>query len=234
MTFRGSSHAHPNPSPTRITAWSFSRLKTWLQCPLKAKLLFIDKLKEPESQAMADGQRIHKLAEDYLNHAFDTVPEELHSFGEDYKALRQAGGLLVEHPLAFKEDLTLCDWFAKDAWLRVRFDAFVLDKENRHACVIDLKTGKVRKEDEEQLSLFALAVFLAYPEIDEVQTELWYINHGHPAAQSYKRSHLDSLKTKWFGKAEQMLHDEQFLPTPSPLCRWCAWRKSNGGPCQYE
>ena len=36
----------------KITAWSFSRYNLYQQCPGKAKLMYIDKLKEPTSDAM--------------------------------------------------------------------------------------------------------------------------------------------------------------------------------------
>ena len=53
------------PKPTTIQGpWSYSRLTTWEQCPLKAKLKYIDGLKEPGSPAMDRGTAIHKDAEE--------------------------------------------------------------------------------------------------------------------------------------------------------------------------
>jgi RecB family exonuclease len=217
----------------RITAWSWSRAKTYSQCPFKLKCSAIDRIKEPESEAQLEGKRVHKLAEDFLLGRIE-FPKELAFFKDDYEALRNCGeDLKVEYPITFREDLSETTWFAKDAWLRVRFDAFVWNDDGT-AVVIDLKTGKVRKEDLEQCELFALAVFLRYPEIEEVTSELWYTINGSAPSAVHSRKDLGILKAKWFGKAERMMADTEFLPTPNNLCGWCFFRKSNGGPCKFS
>ena len=40
-----------------LTAWSFSRWDKHAQCPLKARLSFIDKLKEPSSRRWSAARR---------------------------------------------------------------------------------------------------------------------------------------------------------------------------------
>lgn len=234
--FRGSSR---EPSLPQITAWSYSRLKTYLQCPAKAKYAYIDRLPEPSSPAMDEGQRVHKLAEDYLKGKVGNaeIPDELLLFAGDYAALREyADGnpdrVFVEHGAAFRKDLGVCDWFSKEAWLRVRYDALVINEDNS-AVVIDLKTGKRRQEDRDQLSLFALATFMLFPGVTDVRTELWYCKDGALVEGSYRREDFEALKAEWLKKAEPMLHDRQFLPTPNALCKWCAFRKEANGPCSF-
>lgn len=228
--FRGSNRAE---TPERITAWSFSRIKCFEQCPFKLKCSAIDKLKEPESPQMLEGKRVHKLSEDWLLGKLEAFPVELKFFTEDYQALKDCGpDLFVEHPLTFRKDLTLTKWFGADAWLRVRFDAFVLN-DDQTAVVVDLKTGKQRKEDKEQTELFALAVFLALPDMQAVTSELWYSTTGNVLISEHTRAQLGVLKAKWFGKAERMMTETEFLPTPNGLCSWCHFRKSNQGPCKF-
>ena len=231
--FRGSRREEIETLP-RVYAWSFSRLKTWLQCPAKLKYSAIDKLPEPVSEAMLYGKIIHKSAEDFLLGKLKQLPAELGKFAEDYQALRNCGpDLYVEHPLTFREDLTLTTWFGKDAWLRVRYDAFV-NNHDGSAVLLDWKTGRKRKEDIAQCELFAIAAFLAYPELTEVQSELWYLASGELTTAQHKREDLERLKAKWFGDAGRMLTDTEFLPTPNGLCSWCHFRKSNGGPCKFS
>ena len=62
-------------APTGITAWSFSRLTAYENCPLKFKLTTIDKLKEPASPAMDRGKEIHLQGELYLKGTTAGVPE---------------------------------------------------------------------------------------------------------------------------------------------------------------
>jgi RecB family exonuclease len=230
--FRGSSRP-PTPEELKLTAWSYSRLKTWRQCPFKLKCSAIDRIKELESPQQLEGQRVHKLSEDYLLGREKKLPKELESFGEDYKALRQCGnGLRVEFPLTFRADLSLADWFAKDAWLRVRFDALVLNDDG--TCVaIDLKTGRKRPEDREQLSLYAYALFTAFANMQTVQTELWYVPGGEVVADSFERKDYARYKAFWEGEGAKVLAEREWLATPNGLCAYCHHRKSNGGVCQF-
>jgi hypothetical protein len=239
MAYKGSSREATKP---RVTSWSFSALKTYQQCPFKLKCSRIDKLPEPQSPQMLEGQRIHKLAEDYLNGAIAEVPEELKLFGDDYRDLRQYGSeavdglghVFAEYGAAFREDLSICEWWAKDAWLRVKLDALVLNYEGGvpvSAVVVDLKTGKPRRDDKDQLSLFAFGVMLLYPTVEEVRSELWYCAGGELVNGVHLRSGFEHLKKEWLDKAAPMLADEEFLPTPNGLCSWCAFSKLKGGPC---
>ena len=225
--FKGSRQVNEVQVP-RITAWSYSRLKTYAQCPLKAKLAFIDRIPESESAPSLDGQRIHKLAEDYLNGKISSVPLELAYFASDYSDLREHGSafpgqVLVEHGGAVDAELNPVEWFSKDAWLRIRIDAAVIDGDS--AIVMDLKTGKQRDQDNEQLSLFALVTFLLFPQVNTVRTELWYCKAKHVTASEFKRKDIDTMKAKWLAAPVAMLADTEFLPTPNPLCRWCSYSK---------
>ena len=58
----------------QITSWSFSRYSDYKLCPLKARLKHVDKHKEPQNDAMARGQAIHKLAEDYTKGSIARLP----------------------------------------------------------------------------------------------------------------------------------------------------------------
>ena len=65
------------PIGNGVTAWSISRLNTYTQCPFKFKLTAIDRIKEPQSPAMARGAAIHKEAENYLKGTDIAVPQNL-------------------------------------------------------------------------------------------------------------------------------------------------------------
>ena len=94
----------------KIKAWSFSRYDTYKQCPFKAKLRYIDKLKEPKSEAMERGSDIHKLCEDYISlPGRRLVPDDLTLFAGLLRKLRaqhkkSISGMVVEDEWAFKKD----------------------------------------------------------------------------------------------------------------------------------
>jgi ATP-dependent exoDNAse (exonuclease V) beta subunit len=224
-----------------ITAWSYSRWNTYSQCPLKAKLEYIDKITSPPSDAMKNGLRVHKLAEDFVIGKIQTLPKELSKHAEFFRAMRKlyaAGdpGLMVEGELAFRKDWSPCGWFDKDCWLRVKCDIVYEFDGDIH--IGDVKTGSYKTFQKgaylTQLSLYSLALLLKYPE-RRVIPRLMYVDHGFDFPDTfeivYTASDLPRLKKEWLKRVSPMLKDKKFLPTPNRLCGWCAYHKHKGGQC---
>lgn len=218
------------PYTPQFTAWSFSRLYAWEECPLRAKLKLIDKLKEPEGPALARGNEIHKEAEKYASGQLRTVPKSLALMSDDFKGLKKAKPL-VEQQWAFNIDWEPCDWFGRDAWLRVICDAVTVSPP--HAVVIDHKTGKFREGYNDQVELFALAALAKFQDIETVRTELWYVDHGKIIPNDFDRSMEKKLRAKWVKRAKPMLLDKSFNPRPGGHCRWCHFSKAKGGQCKF-
>lgn len=120
----------------KITAWSFSRYNLYQQCPGKAKLMYIDKLKEPTSDAMLNGTKKHKELEDWLK-GYAPLPSWMHpnlmEFCTRLLTLKPAAELEV----AFNKNWQPVDWFAKDAWARIKIDA--LSRTGTHVEILDWK-----------------------------------------------------------------------------------------------
>lgn len=220
----------PTKPVQRITTWSFSRWNDYEQCPYKAKLKHIDKLKEPGSAAMDRGLAIHKLAEQFVNGGLKTLPEELQNFKEEFKALKKLGAA-TEQQRAFTKDWTPTGWFDSDAWCRVIVDASA--RQDKLIRIIDHKTGKVKDGLDPQLELYAIAGLILDDEAEEVRAELWFLDHGVIEERAYTIDDLPDLKRKWATRTAAMLKDTTFKPKPNDGCRWCHFRKSNNGPCRY-
>lgn len=216
----------------QITAWSYSRWQTYQDCPQKAKFKFIDKLPEPGSSAMERGSAIHKLAEDFTAGKVRArgVPPELVKFKEEFKELKRLKPL-CEEQWAFTSNWQTTGWFDKDAWLRVKMDAYYL--ENFKMGLIDHKTGKVKEDHITQLGLYALAGFKKFPEIETAVASLWYLDHGTMTSREYTREQMAALQKEWERMSKPMLNDTKFLPKPGNSCRWCHFSKSKQGPCRY-
>jgi len=176
------------PTGGPIKAWSYSRYNTYKQCPLKAKLKFVDKLEEPKNDAMARGIEIHNKCEDYIKGKLKRLPKELKLFGDAFRDLKarfkkKVPAMVVEDMWAFTVDWDETQWnnWAK-CWVRIKLDLAYFVEENV-LDITDFKTGKFRpmmNEDYiEQLELYALAALLTYPQKDLiVKPRLMYLDAG--------------------------------------------------------
>lgn len=236
--------------PKKFEAGSWSRFNDHRRCGLYAKLKYLDKLPEPGSPAMERGGAIHKLGERYVLGQIRILPEELKLFKEEFAYLRKVGAN-VEGQLAVDRGWNPCDWFSRDAWLRVVTDARHQENKGKTIVGIDYKTGKVYEENDEQLSLYSPVLFAHHPEADELILKLWYLDAGEEKVYRYrregikaatkkpggdavdKRPSFDELKAAWAEKLHPLLTDRKFVATPNEKCRYCHFRKSNGGPCRY-
>lgn len=235
----------PTKPIKQITAGSISRLKTYENCALKAKLQILEKIKEPDSEAMANGTYVHALAQgwstgaksvDIMGPDFKTVirtvkftkkiPKELQNFTEEFDALRKVKHLLhTEDKLAFDKDWKPVTFFDKSVRYRCVIDCHY--PSDGDSICIDYKTGKIRKEDTQQLSMYAMALFLTTP-AKVVDGSLWYLDQGEAVPASFKRSELPQLKAYWTKRFAPMFKDQRFKATPNRLCGWCSFSKSKG------
>lgn len=230
------------------TSWSFSRYGDYKTCPHKFYLKHILRLKEPPSPAMARGAAIHTMCENYIKGTLAKLPVELKEFKDFFTEMRarykkRAMPMVVEDQWAFTKawDQTQWnDWVG--CWVRIKLDiAYQQDAESLD--IEDFKTGKQRDEDEasylEQLQLYATAGFLMMPHIKKITPRLRYLDQGtlYPPADEapivYLREELPKLLKLWESKVKKMMADTTFKATPNNKCRFCHFRKENGGPCQY-
>lgn len=218
----------------RITAWSHSRWGDYEQCNYMAGLKHVMKQKTPGSAAMDRGSAIHTAAQQYTVNG-GRVPVELKPLAVEFKDLRKLGGQ-AEKELAFDKDWNVTGWFDANAWCRIKVDHLVLATlDNRIGRIIDYKTGKLSdKSYDTQLELYAVGDLIVDPLADESSTELWFTDQGKiikREAGNYKRGELPMLKKTWEKRVKKMLADTRFTKMPGNHCKWCHFRKSNGGPC---
>jgi CRISPR/Cas system-associated exonuclease Cas4 (RecB family) len=237
----------------KITAWSYSRWNDYCLCPLKAKYKHVDKIKEPGSAAMDRGSKIHELAEHFVKGIIRAIPAELKIFAEEFKALKKAGAT-AEQDWAFNRTWEKRGWFDKDVWVRVKVDAFLLYAKSlikkgprtnpAGMLVIDYKTGKLNPDHIEQLSLYALAAFKLFKEVEAVDVELWYLDQlkvpgQNPVTKTFLREDERGLQKEWEKRTIPMLSDTKFAPRPNNKCHWCWFRHDNAdypggkGPCKF-
>ena len=210
-------------------AYSNSSIKTYEDCPYKYKLTRIEHRQEPTGDAATRGKMIHAEFEDALIN-LNLIPDE-RKYWLPYLEELVAKKTRSEVEFAVTKDWQPCDFKAPEAWVRGIYDAVYFDGPKAH--VLDWKTGKER-EYSDQLKLYATIILASHPEVETVTTEICYIdlNKQSPYPE-YKRSEFPILQAWLSARVGKLENDDIFAPKPSYGCRWCHFRKSNGGPCQW-
>jgi hypothetical protein len=239
MANRKARAAKPKTVIQKLVAFSYSRLNTYRQCPLKAKFLYIDKLKEPQGEALQRGSDIHKFAEDYVKGTIKKLPPELKIYKDDFKEIitaikKKTITVDIECQWAFDKNWKSCEWFSEKAWCRMMLDlVYIPTKKPTELVIIDYKTGKMRPENKEQLDLYALGAFMKYPNVEKVTAEFWYLDADEWVEEIYTKKDISRLQKHWADETKKYLNDTKFPPRANNFCRWCDFRKDAQGLCKF-
>ena len=204
--------------------WSHSALKDYENCPRKYHAVRV--LKQyplDKTEQILYGEQLHKAAEEYVNGV--PLPQQFEFVKDVLDALlTKQGTKYVELKLALKVDLTPCDWFAKDVWVRGIIDLLILDEENNTAWVVDYKTGSNKYPDKGQLDLMALLIFALYPKIERVNAALVFVVKGTMVKHKIDRSEAEKLWWDYRERTSRIVashSNDVWNPKQSGLCPWC-------------
>jgi len=214
------------------------------QCPFKAARKHLDKMTEPDRGALARGREVEEAVYAYIFRRAKSLPAAGARFPEELAALRKIHrSVLSNREMAFTRDWKPCDWFASDAWVRIKMDllweeALPGSKRYTRAHVVDLKTGKIYEDKLDQLDLYNLAALLLGDDLlpsapDTAFAEMYYLDQGETRDRSLVRSGVAKAQRHWEQRVRAMFADASFLPKPGMYCRFCHLRKDAGGPCPY-
>ena len=210
-----------------MTAWSYSSLKTFQQCPKKYYHLKVAKdIKDDGSEATIYGQEIHKAAEDFVKDG-TAIPEKFAFIKPVVEALnRIEGEKHTEIQLGVTNNggkLAPCGFFDKGVWYRGIADLLIINGDE--GFLVDYKSSKNAKyADLKQLDLLAAAVFLHYPEVTKLKSALLFVVSN----EFVNKEHNSQHKLAYF---EHVRYDLERLETAmktgvwnavsGPLCGWC-------------
>ena len=164
-----------------MTAWSYSSIKTFEQCPKKYYHLKVAKdVKDEPGEAADYGTAVHLAAEEYIKEG-KPIPEKFAYIRPIVERLAAIPGEKhAELKLGVRYDngsYHPCGFFDKDVWWRGIADLLVVNGSK--AWCIDYKTGKsARYADTKQLDLLAGAVFTHFPEVQKVKSSLIFVVSG--------------------------------------------------------
>lgn len=226
-----------------IPSWSFSKLQDFEKCKFLCYLKHDQKIPEPErplppgktEHANDRGSRVHDSAEHFVDGTGPLIKELLkfEDHFEKMKRLYAAGRVELEGEWGMDKDWEIAPW--KSAWLRLKLDALVHASKNR-AVVIDYKTGRKfgnEVKHAQQLQLYALVAFLRFPELEEVTSELWYLDTDEITSQDFTRDQALRFRRS-FDKRGLALTTCESWPTNSNVfaCQWCGYGPWGSGHCE--
>jgi len=101
--------------------------------------------------------------------------------------------------------------------------------------IIDYKTGKKMPsqemlEDDMQLGLYSYALKSRWPELkpENIKTSLYFLKHNEKISSHGSLEKLERAKKNVLTiirEIEKRIGDNDFPPTPGPLCGWCGFKK---------
>lgn len=207
---------------TKQTAWSYSSLNDFQNCPRAYQLKRVTKTcKTVETEAMRHGTIAHKQLEDRAVKKTE-LPEHLKWFEPSMVMFETGGGELVaETQIALDKGLKSTGWFDKTVWVRGIMDVTV--RHDTRSFVGDYKTGK-RKPNSDQLMLFAGLEFALRPEVEDVKTAFIWLKDKALDSETYTREDIPRIWGHFLPKVEkiQEAFEKDVWPAkPGPLCGWC-------------
>ena len=207
-----------------IKSWSFSAWELWKQCPRKYKCSKIDHLPDPPGRALLEGNRIHDLAQAYVEGRMKTLPPELRMLKKQFAILRKRGAT-CEAKRAYTDKWAPTEWDARDAYLRLKKDAEYVHPTTGVLHIVDYKTGNWYPSHSLQLELSVVAGLIDFPDVTEVEAHDWYTKTGREEHLRYARSSLDHLKKIWENRTLPMFEEVEFLPVVNQFCGNCNFKK---------
>lgn len=222
-----------------IPAWSYSSLKTYETCPYRIYIAKVKKIQEDYGPAADRGSQIHLQAEDFVQNKIEQMPDTLKKFQNQFEVLKSLyveGKVELEGEWGFTIDWKTCDWMDKEVWARIKLDAIVHESPTS-ARVIDYKTGKKFGNEiahGQQALTYAIGSFFKYPELEHVQTELWYLDQKETSLQAYTREEAMMFMPNINNRALNMTSATKFPPNPSSYsCKWCSYKNGEHPLCEW-
>jgi hypothetical protein len=225
-------------------AWSYSRLKMFLNCPGQLWHTSVvpkghpDRVEYVETDAMRAGKEIDNALTKRIS-----LKTPLPAKYAKHEALCQ---MIIDHPghkitqaeFALDQSLRSCgyrDW--NTAWVRVIFDLVILD--GPRGWIWDWKNGKI-SIDAKQLKLFAAVGFHQFPSLEVIDTSYVWLSHDHISPEVYYRRELPELWGEFIPDVERMqvsFRTQHWPKTPQnktpdgvSVCKWCEVNKAGKCP----
>ncbi len=215
--------------------WSFSRLSTAEECLAQYKYSYLDRLlsSRPPSPAANRGKAIHSKAEDYLLGKVSIYPAELQKVASHAMKLKSLHAI-PEKKYALLEDLTPTEFDDPKAFVRGILDVTYTSNEGKRVHIQDWKTGQVYADHPKQLETYVALVAPFFPDAEEFETRLIYIDQGTiPEPRIVSKARASGMQIMLKERILTVEKETIFPVKPGQHCRFCNYSKRFGGPCAH-
>jgi RecB family exonuclease len=136
------------------------------------------------------------------------------------------GLVIPELKYAITKALKPTKWDSRTMWHRGAIDVVLFkDTKKTQAAIFDYKTGQMGKTvtHKSQLMLYALIMFILYPNLQDIQAAPIYLDHKvAPFYATFKRSDFDMFFPRWVSRFRQVTDATVFPARPNAFnCRFC-------------
>ncbi len=216
--------------------YSFSKITAFETCPQQFahKYVWQDAIEQDDSPHLVKGRAADAELERAIVRGTPLIPQWSH-VQPMINAIRALYKPEAQVKIGLTATLRETEYFrGKDLRWRIGMDVRgYRDLKEKHAVVIDWKTGKVG-EDKGQLPLYAAAEFALHPWVETVTTSYVWVEHRRSKVVTFGRDHFAAL-WQHFGdrtdKIDAAIAGGSFPAVPSGLCRFCPIRPDQ---CRYK
>lgn len=229
-----------------MNSYSYSKIKTWTDCPLSYKLTYLDKVGRDEGEALTLGSAAHEFFEIYVSKALlnagksseqialecwskeprdQSLYEQYLSICEafvknfDPKDIPNGSQTLCEVGLGLTAEGLPCDFMADNVFLRAKIDR--LDLNATSVKITDYKTGFGGKADAFQCNIYAYMVSKHYPNIQNFEVVIHYVRTNWKETWRFSRDKLSGIEFQIRAITEAIENDKNFKAKPGSRCSNC-------------
>lgn len=227
---------------SQITDWSFSKLVSYEECPFRVKLRYIERKPMPElkpGNPLERGQRIHDNLERYVKGECDLGQEAkaisvFQDMLDHMQVLYREERIIVEDDWFFSPDWSICDKEDRCLWVKLDYCGF--NEDTATIVIGDWKSGKSSSntiKNAQQTQLYAVAVAQKFDWVENIITELAYVDEGKIVPFHYSADGALKLMDGFQRRADRMMSDKTFRANPhAQNCYYCPYGPKNGtGAC---
>ena len=207
--------------------WSPSALETFKNCPEQYHRRYVlkDLPEEEKSPEQIYGDRVHEAFAARQSAKHTKLPPDLLKAHEPFmqELAAQEGWAFVEHKVALAKNGEPCEWDDKNIWCRMIIDYLRVDARDRHAWIVDYKTGRPHKKFN-QLIIYALWVFQQFGYVDTIDVMFYWTKDCTTTKETYSRDQANELWKELVGDLRQYreaFRSDIWQLRPSGLCGWC-------------
>ena len=225
----------------KYNPYSFSKIHTFLTCPLQFKFRYIDKVAVDRDYSdpifFVRGRFIHNYLAEVLNGKEGMLSGYKDIPVEDKMDLIENAHLSLEDEI-FKEyfdyELTEIERFVgydenlnpsfSKPYLMKGFIDFYGVNENK-GFIIDWKSGNLKNNPQfDQLLLYAIWLFERYDELETIDLIFYYIEHQKYNKQTVDRNQVKEFKGAILEIINKIENENEFKKVESNACDYCPFK----------